>query len=159
MALAGCDVGPRDEKYVPPRQATLTPARPIPPGAAPRGTSEYTAALVVPGPPLTASLLRQGREAYGVFCTPCHGPAGDGDGTVTRHGFVNLPSFHDGRLLAVEPARIVTVISDGYGKMLPLAERIPPGERWAIAYYVKALQLSGRPPDVPGTVEPGGAPQ
>ncbi len=74
---------------------------------------------------------------------------------MTRHGFPRPPPLHDGRLLAIDPARIVAVISEGYGKMLPLAERIPPGERWAIAYYVKALQLSRRPP-ARDAVEPSG---
>jgi mono/diheme cytochrome c family protein len=92
-------------------------------------------------------MLRQGRDGYDVFCTPCHGRAGHGDGAVTYSGFPNPPSFHQDRLLDIEPARIVAVVGEGAGKMLPMAERIPPVERWAIAYYVKALQLSKPAPD------------
>jgi mono/diheme cytochrome c family protein len=145
--LAGCNAGPENGNATPPRQAILTPARPIPPGTAPRGTVEAMTRLAPPGPPPTMALLRQGREGYDAFCTPCHGRTGHGDGSVTRSGFPNPPSFHHDRLLEIEPARIVAVVSEGTGKMLPFAERIPPAERWAIAYYVKALQLSQRTPD------------
>jgi mono/diheme cytochrome c family protein len=155
--LLACDESPGDGRHTPERQATLTQARPIPPGAVPRGSTESLAVLAPPGPPPTITMLRQGREGYEVFCTPCHGRVGHGDGPVTHSGFPNPPSFHQGRLRDIEPVRIVAAVSEGAGKMPPLAEHIPPAERWAIAYYVKALQLSKPAPEAPSSREPHGA--
>jgi mono/diheme cytochrome c family protein len=155
--LIACDEGPADRRSMPSRQAPLTEARPIPPGAVPRGAVASLALLAPPGPPPTTALLGQGREGYEVFCTPCHGRAGFGDGPVTHRGFPSPPSFHQGPLLDIEPARIVAVVSEGAGKMLPLAEGISPEERWAIAYYVKALQLSRPTPDARPPAGPRGA--
>ena len=146
---AACDGGVEDDRYVAPERAILTTARPIPPGTAPLGTAEYLDAVAPPGPPPTAAALTRGRDSYGVFCVPCHGASGHGDGPVTRSGFPNPPSFHRGELSGIEAAHIVAVIGDGKGKMLPMAERIPPAERWAIAYSVKALQLSPSGAGVP----------
>jgi mono/diheme cytochrome c family protein len=147
VSLTACDETREGGRDTPARQASLTEARPIPPGAVPRGTVESLALLAPPGPPPTVAMLRQGREGYEVFCTPCHGRAGFGHGPVTQSGFPNPPSLHHGPLLGIEPARIVSVVSEGAGKMLPMAESIPPSERWAIAYYVKALQLSEPTPE------------
>ena len=152
---AACDSGAEDDRYVAPDRAILTTARPIPPGTAPLGTAEYLDAVAPPGPPPTAAALTRGRDSYGVFCVPCHGVSGHGDGPVTRSGFPNPPSFHQGELSDIEAAHIVAVIGDGKGKMLPMAERIPPAERWAIAYFVKALQLS---PSGPGVSEKAAVP-
>lgn len=149
VLLGACDASV-EESRTPTGRALLTPATAIPPGTAPRGTAEYLAALAPPGPPSTLAALKRGRESYQVFCTPCHGLAGYGDGAVTDHGFPSPPSLHEDRLLDIEPSGIVTVVSDGKGRMLPMAERIPPAERWAIAYYIKALQLSQLPPGAGG---------
>ncbi|WP_230533089.1 c-type cytochrome [Microvirga roseola] len=144
--LGACDASTEGENYNPPHQAIITPARPVPPGTAPVGTTEYLAAVAPPGPPLTPALLQRGRESYLAFCTSCHGSSGAGDGAVIGRGFPAPPSFHQAQFLEMEPARIVAVVTEGKGRMLPMAERIPPLDRWAIAYYVKALQLSRIPP-------------
>ena len=122
--------------------ASATVGELVPEGTAPRGTAARLAALAEPGPQPSPALLERGREGYDIFCTPCHGGAGHGDGIVTRHGYPNPPSFHAGAHGAWAPSHIVAVVTQGYGKMLPMTERIAPEDRWAIAYYVKALQLS-----------------
>jgi mono/diheme cytochrome c family protein len=97
-----------------------------------------------PEPLFTREVMTRGGERYEIFCTPCHGPGGHGDGIVVRHGFPAPPSFHTGRQSDLTAEQIVEVITSGRGKMLPMAERIPVSDRWAIAAYVKALQLAQR---------------
>jgi hypothetical protein len=96
-----------------------------------------------PVPP-DAHLLERGRERYAIFCAPCHGGYGDGDGMITRHGFPHPPSYHEPRLLAAAPGHFYRVISDGFGMMYPYGYRVPPPDRWAIIAYIRALQLSRR---------------
>jgi mono/diheme cytochrome c family protein len=98
-----------------------------------------------PEPPLTVEVLARGQQRYEIFCSPCHGFAGYGDGMVVQRGFPAPPSFHAGPQGDLAAQRIVDVITDGTGRMLPMAERIPISDRWAIAAYVKALQLSQQP--------------
>ena len=111
----------------------------------PRGSAEYRTRAAPPGPTPNSDLLHRGQERYAIFCVPCHGGAGYGDGVVVRRGFPAPPSFHDPSLKEITPARVVSVVTDGSGKMLSLAEQIPPRDRWAIAWYVKALQRSQDP--------------
>jgi mono/diheme cytochrome c family protein len=99
-----------------------------------------------PEPLMTRELLAHGQTRYEIFCTPCHGFAGDGDGMVVERGFPAPPSFHTQARRDMAPERIVSAITNGFGRMLPMAERIPPADRWAIAGYVKALQLARQPP-------------
>ncbi|MBA3325808.1 MAG: cytochrome c [Rhodobacteraceae bacterium] len=93
--------------------------------------------------------LQRGRERYDIFCTPCHGPAGHGDGLAVQGGFPAPPSFHAATQRALAPPFVVAVIAEGAGLMLPMAERIPPSDRWAIAAYVEALQLAEAPRAAP----------
>ena len=124
-----------------PRHA-LVPADPTPAGSVPRGALDRTAALAAPIPPLDLAMLQEGRELYDALCSACHGRTGRGDGMVVRHGFPVPPSFHAERLQRVSLERIVKVITQGSGDMYPYANQTEPEERWAIAAYVKALQLS-----------------
>ena len=105
-------------------------------------------ALAAERPPITPALLARGRERYDIYCIVCHGPEGRGDGPVVERGFPPPPSFHEPRLRAAPAAHIYDVITDGYGIMYSYADRVPPGDRWAIAAYVRALQAIGRPPEV-----------
>lgn len=157
LALAACDIGDDGDEEILPPPATVTPADPIPLGTVPRGAGERRMLLTPPGPSPTTPMLARGEEAYAVFCTPCHGQAGYGDGPVTANGFPRPPSFHSERLRDMAPAHVVEVISDGYGLMYPMAERIAPEERWAIAHYVKALQQD--PPATDGAARGGTAHQ
>lgn len=95
-----------------------------------------------PDPLMIREVMARGQERYDIFCSPCHGYAGDGDGIVVARGFPAPPSFHEQSGPELTPERIFEVIGNGTGAMLPMAERIPPADRWSIAAYVKALQLS-----------------
>ena len=97
---------------------------------------------LVQRPPLTAALLERGRERFGIYCTPCHDAAGFGEGTVPARGFPQPPSLHIARLRAVPSRYFVDVIAHGHGAMYSYANRVSPADRWAIAAYIRALQLS-----------------
>lgn len=92
--------------------------------------------------PVTAKLLSRGRDQFQAFCSPCHGPAGSGRGMVVRRGFKQPPSFHDERLRTSPVGYFFDVISNGFATMPSYAAQIPVEERWAIAAYIRALQLS-----------------
>ena len=90
---------------------------------------------------VTFELIEQGREKYAIFCTACHGAAGDGNGVTKPYG-VLAASYHDDRLRGEPDGYIYDVIMNGKGLMYPLNDRISPEEAWAIVLYVRALQLS-----------------
>lgn len=93
-------------------------------------------------PPMTLALVQRGRERFDIFCAPCHGTAGDGDGMVVQRGMPRPPSYHDPRLVAAPDSHFVDVITNGYGAMYSYADRVPPEDRWAITAYIRALQRS-----------------
>jgi hypothetical protein len=92
--------------------------------------------------PVTADLLRRGRERYTIYCEPCHSPIGDGDGFIVRRGFPHPPSYHIARLREAPDRHFYDVMTHGYGIMYAYAERVQPPDRWAIVAYIRALQLS-----------------
>jgi mono/diheme cytochrome c family protein len=94
--------------------------------------------------PLTRELLDRGRERYGIFCSPCHGLTGDGLGMVVQRGFRQPPSFNIDRLRAAPIGYVFDVETVGFGAMPDYAGAIPAADRWAIAAFVRALQLSQR---------------
>lgn len=91
---------------------------------------------------LTRALLERGREHYEINCTPCHGDTGAGNGMIVQRGFPEPPTFHSERLREAPLTHFYDVITDGYGVMYSYADRVPPGERWAVSAYIRALQLS-----------------
>jgi len=93
-------------------------------------------------PPVTQALLHRGEERFNIYCSPCHGLAGDGDGVIVARGFPAPPSYHSDRLLAAPAQHFYDVISHGYGVMYAYAARVEPKDRWAIVAYIRALQLS-----------------
>jgi mono/diheme cytochrome c family protein len=99
-------------------------------------------AILADRPTMTAELLQRGQERFGIYCTPCHGAAGDGNGTVPARGFPHPPSFHIDRLRNAPSRYFVDVITNGHGVMYSYADRVSPADRWAIAAYIRALQLS-----------------
>ncbi|MCK8787084.1 cytochrome c [Roseomonas sp. NAR14] len=113
-------------------------ARKLPPGVVARDSVLEPP----PRPSVTPALLARGQERFVIACQPCHGAAGDGDGIIVRRGFPRPPSFHARRLLAMPARHVVEVIGQGYGVMYAYADRVAPADRWAIAAYVRALQLS-----------------
>jgi mono/diheme cytochrome c family protein len=92
--------------------------------------------------PLTAELFARGQQRFGIFCSPCHGPNGDGNGIVVQRGMPRPTSYHDDRLRAADDQHFFDVITNGYGAMYSYASRVPPHDRWAIVAYIRALQLS-----------------
>jgi mono/diheme cytochrome c family protein len=92
--------------------------------------------------PLTADLVARGQQRYNIFCTPCHGQIGDGNGFITTRGFRRPPTFHSDRLRAAPVGHFFDVITNGFGAMPDYSAQIPPSDRWAIIAYVRALQLS-----------------
>ena len=92
--------------------------------------------------PLSAALLDRGRERYTIYCTPCHGQTGRGDGMVVRRGYRKPSSFHVDRLRGERVGYYYDVMTNGFGAMSDYAAQISVKDRWAIAAYVRALQLS-----------------
>ena len=107
--------------------------------------------------PVTRDLLRRGEERFNIYCAVCHGATGSGDGMIVQRGFPQPPSFHDDRLRQAPIGHFVDVISRGYGVMYSYASRVRPGDRWAIAAYIRALQLSQHA--TPGDADAAGAKQ
>lgn len=91
---------------------------------------------------VTVAVLERGQERYDIFCTPCHGLAGDGNGIVVDYGMPQPTSFHDPDLRAETAGYYFTVITNGTRVMPAYGARIPPADRWAIIAYMRALQLS-----------------
>jgi len=113
-----------------------------------RDTGQFDGAPAAEFPfELTADVLERGRQEYGIYCTPCHGITGAGDGMVVQRGFPAPQTFHQDRLRTAAPGYFFQVITNGFGRMQPYASQIPDvDDRWAIAAYVRALQLSQAAP-------------
>lgn len=92
--------------------------------------------------PISTDLLKRGQERYGIYCTPCHGLTGQGNGIIVQRGLKQPPSFHQQRLRDMPIAYFFDVITNGYGVMYSYASRIPVEDRWAISAYIRTLQLS-----------------
>ena len=103
--------------------------------------------------PVTAELMARGRERFNVFCAPCHGRTGQGNGMVVQRGFRAPPSFHQERLRTAPVGYFFDVQTNGFGAMADYAAQVPIADRWAIAAFIRALQFSQRatvgdvPPD------------
>jgi mono/diheme cytochrome c family protein len=89
--------------------------------------------------------LQRGRERYEIFCAPCHGRRGEGDGVIAAHGFPRPPSFFSPAMMALTPPDVVRTIAEGNGTMYSYADRVPEPDRWAIAAYIRSLQSERRP--------------
>jgi mono/diheme cytochrome c family protein len=93
-------------------------------------------------PALTRGLLARGREQFEIFCSPCHGRVGSGDGIIVQRGMPRPPSYDSERLRAADDQHFFDVITNGYGAMYSFASRVAAADRWAIVAYIRALQLS-----------------
>jgi mono/diheme cytochrome c family protein len=87
-------------------------------------------------------VLERGHERYDIFCSPCHGLVGNGQGIITEYGMRSPTSFHDPELRDEPPGYYFDIITNGTRVMPSYASRIPPADRWAIIAYIRALQLS-----------------
>lgn len=89
-------------------------------------------------------MLARGQERFDIYCAPCHGLTGEGDGMIPNRagGPIKPPTFHDDRLRAVPDGEIFAVISNGVRNMPPYGHSISVEDRWAIVGYLRALQIS-----------------
>jgi mono/diheme cytochrome c family protein len=112
--------------------------------------------------PVTADVLARGHERFNIYCTPCHGRVGDGNGFIPSRGLRRPPSYHIDRLRKVPLGYFFDVMTNGFGVMPDYSMQVSPRDRWAIAAYIRALQLSqnATSADVPaGQKVPAEAPE
>ncbi len=154
--VAGCDQRMRYQPKLKPLQesevfADGRGARPLPEGTVARGhllddpmlftgMDGTTLTQVLPIP-LDRALLERGQDRFNIFCAPCHGRLGNGDGMIVRRGMVRPPSFHEDRLLSAPIGHFYDVMTNGFGRMFSY-NHIPVADRWAIAAYIRVLQKS-----------------
>lgn len=176
LLLAGC----HQDMYNQEKLQTLDPSsffadgrasRPNVPGAVAVGaaqTDTYLYTGLVDGQPgdvmpfaVTRELLARGQEQFNIYCSVCHGRAGFGESMVAERGGIVPANFHQQRLVDAPIGHFFDVITNGvyrgdpaaggYQSMFSYASRIKAEDRWAIAAYIRALQLSQNAPieDVP----------
>lgn len=88
-----------------------------------------------------AALVQHGQERYNIYCIPCHGPAGEGNGRVTAFGYGNPPSLLEANAKGLSNGEIFQIIQNGKNKMFPYGYRVKAPERWAIIAYIRAMQI------------------
>jgi hypothetical protein len=105
--------------------------------------------------PVTLEVLKRGQERFNVYCTPCHSRVGNGLGAIVDRGYKPAGNFHDQVRLAQPLSHYFYVMTHGYGAMPDYAAQLAPEDRWAVAAYIRALQLSqaATPADVPAGTE------
>jgi len=155
--VAGCRQDMHDQpKYIPLRKSTFftdqRSARPLVAGTVARGqlredplffTGKVDGADAAVFPfPIDAARMARGRERFDIYCSPCHGRTGQGDGMVVRRGYRRPPTYHQDRLREAPVGHFFDVMTNGFGAMPDYAAQIAPADRWAIAAYIRALQLS-----------------
>jgi mono/diheme cytochrome c family protein len=86
--------------------------------------------------------LVRGQQRFNIYCTPCHGRLGDGQGMVVQRGLRQAATYHQDRLRQEKVGYFYDVITNGFGAMQGYAEQIPVRDRWLIVAYVRTLQLS-----------------
>jgi mono/diheme cytochrome c family protein len=94
--------------------------------------------------PITAEVMARGQERFNIYCSLCHGRTGLGNGMIVQRGFRQPPSYHEDRLVDAPPGYFFDVMTNGFGAMPDYASQVSVTDRWAIAAYVRALQLSRR---------------
>lgn len=157
LGLSGCRRDMQDQPKIKPLQASRffadgRSARPIPAGTIARdelnnddsfhtGSANGTFLDVIPLP-VDRELLLRGEQRFTIYCSPCHGVLGDGNGMVARRGLKQPANFHNDRLRQAPPGYMFQVISHGYGAMMDYSTQVAVEDRWAIVAYIRALQLS-----------------
>jgi mono/diheme cytochrome c family protein len=160
LALAGCRRDMQDQpKYKPLAESDFfgdrRSERPLVAGTVARGNLRedvllYTGkqdgkdATIFPFA-ITAEVLARGRERFDIFCSPCHGRTGEGDGMIVRRGYRQPPSYHTPALQQAAVGHFFDVMTSGWGAMPDYASQIPARDRWAIAAYIRALQATHVP--------------
>ena len=92
--------------------------------------------------PITKETVERGHQRYDIFCSACHGLTGNGDGMIVRRGFRQAASFNTDRLRNAPVGHFFDAMTNGWGAMPSYASQIPVQDRWAIAAYIRALQMS-----------------
>ena len=93
--------------------------------------------------PMTGALLQRGHERFDIYCAPCHGRLGDGNGILKKIGDMPaVANLHDKRIVEMADGEIFNTVSNGKGLMGAYGPLLPAGDRWAVIAYVRALQLS-----------------
>ena len=94
--------------------------------------------------PVTMDLLSRGKERYEIFCSVCHGIAGDGKGIIMTggYGFIPAPTYHSDMLRAQPDGYLYDALTNGVRTMYGYGSQVPVQDRWAIVAYVRALQRS-----------------
>jgi len=157
FVLSGCRQDMHDQpKYIPLRQSTFfsdsRSARPFVAGTVARGqlredtllhTGKVNGADADAFPfPIDATVMARGRERFDIYCSPCHGRTGQGNGMIVRRGYRAPPTYHQDRLRSAPAGHFFDVMTNGFGAMPDYAAQIKVADRWAIAAYIRALQLS-----------------
>ena len=118
-----------------------TSSRPLPEGVVAQTDLDLDHDAATP-PPVSEAFLQHGQERYDIYCTPCHGLTGEGNGMIVQRGFPAPPSYHAARLRSASAQYLFDVITNGHGVMYSYANRVAPRDRWAIIAYIRALQTS-----------------
>jgi mono/diheme cytochrome c family protein len=158
ITLVSLAVGCRQDMQDQPKYKPLAPSRFFSDGKSARqlvdGTVPYSPEATPTPPmadlskattlpfPLTPQVMNRGQERFNIYCSPCHGALGYGDGMVVRRGFRAPPSYHIDRLRQAPVGHFYDVMTAGFGAMPSYADKVAPRDRWAITAYIRALQLS-----------------
>ena len=89
---------------------------------------------------VSRTFVERGQNRYQIYCAPCHGQLGDGNGITKSYGMLTTPSYHDDRLRTMPEGEIFNTITNGKNTMMPYADKLSPDDRWAVVAYVRALQ-------------------
>jgi mono/diheme cytochrome c family protein len=157
LSAAGCRQDMHNQpKAIPLRESMFfkntSSARPLVDDTVARGTLQDDAAFFTGKEngaevdalplPLTADVLDRGQQRYDIYCSPCHDVTGSGRGMIVRRGYKQPPSYHTDRLRQAPIGHFYDVMTNGFGAMPDYKAQIAPRDRWAIAAYIRALQLS-----------------
>jgi len=107
-----------------------------------RTTGKSGATYVANPLPRSEATVQRGRERYDIYCSPCHDRVGTGGGMIVQRGYKPPPSLHEDRLRAMPLGYFFDVMTNGFGAMADYSAQVPVNDRWAIAAYIRALQLS-----------------
>ena len=105
--------------------------------------------------PVTMTVLERGRERFNIYCTPCHSRVGNGLGEIVDRGYKPAGNLHDQVRMSQPISHYFYVMTHGYGAMPDYREQLTPEDCWAVAAYIRALQLSqaATAADVPAGVQ------
>ena len=157
MLVAGCRQDMHNQpKMVPQRGTTffadMRSVRPQAPDTVARGQlneGDYFTTGLLNGKeadmlpfPVTMQVMARGQERYNIYCSPCHSRVGNGEGMIVQRGYKPAANFHGGRLLSDPLSHYFFVMTNGYGAMPDYSAQLTPADRWAVAAYIRALQLS-----------------